>query len=545
MSSLAPLVEPVGTGVPQPAVSTGPTALFPLWAAVLLALAAGPVSSAAYPDTGWWPCILVGVGVFLLALIGRRPWPAALVGFCYGMSFYVVHIFWATVFLGPIPMAALAFAMALGHAIGAVLIALGYRWFPQRWRGTVGRLLLLPIGIAGLWTAREAVASVWPFGGFAWGRVGQAMIDAPIAKLYAWVGISGMTFLVVLLIAMTIEAIRLTGVSRLQRAIAPVGVLTALVVWPAWPVPQDGSIRVGIVQGDGKAGYFEAAQRRPGDLLAAQYDATVPLFGRTDLDAVLWPEGSSEWDPQVDPFTAKVWSVVTEQTHAPLIGQAEVDHGPDDLTNSLILWDDDHALDEYDKRHPVPMGEYVPLRPVFHALAPKLIDMIGRDYAFGRTDAVMDIPTSSGPVRTAVNICYDIVDDGLLRESVDEGGRFIFSSSNNADFGMTDESVQQLDFARIRAIEYGRAVVNVSTVGITATIASDGTVEQRLPWYTPGYLIADVPLSDTMTPASVSEQYTEFAAGGIGVALLLGAGLSARADAGDSGRSRRKRRRDA
>ncbi len=100
-----------------------------------------------------------------------------------------------------------------------------------------------------------------------------------------------------------------------------------------------------------------------------------------------------------------------------------------------------------------------------------------------------------------VNICFDIVDDQILTESVEQGATVIFASSNNADFGRTDESVQQLAIARIRALELGRSVVNVSTVGITAVILPDGTITHELPWYEPGSIVADVPLHTTITPA--------------------------------------------
>ncbi len=44
--------------------------------------------------------------------------------------------------------------------------------------------------------------------------------------------------------------------------------------------------------------------------------------------------------------------------------------------------------------------------------------------------------------------------------------------TNNADFRGTDENLQQLAFARMRAIETGRSVVNLSTVGTSQVIAA-------------------------------------------------------------------------
>jgi apolipoprotein N-acyltransferase len=507
-------------------------AVVPLWAAIVLALASGPVLDAAHPDRGWWPLILVGVGLQLVALIGRGPWTGALVGFVGLGSFYLLHIEWASMWVGPIPMVALAFLMAVGGAVGGAVIALAYRWVPRQWPSTAGRLAALPACIAGLWTAREALASVFPYGGFAWGRLAQSQSESPVSPLFAWVGISGVTFLLVLLVAVVIESVRIggervSGVPWFARIAAPVGLAAMMLAWPAWPVATTGTMTIAVIQGAGPAGYFN--ERSPGDLIAAQVAATRPLYpqvasGELDVDLVLWPEGGSDWDPLRDEYTAEVWTDVSRRMEAPLLAQATtVDE--EKPYNTLILWDadadaDSRALDRYDKRHPVPFGEYVPERSFFEAIAPDLIGMIGREYTPGTTDAVMDI----GGVVAAVNICYDIVDDDLLRESVLDGGRIILASSNTADFGYTDESVQQLAFARIRAIELGRSVVNASTVGITAIIAPDGTITAKLPWYEAGTIVADVPLADTITPAASAGRQVEIAVGALGVGILMAAG---------------------
>ena len=513
-------------------------AVVPLWAAVVLALASGPVLDAAHPDRGWWPLIFLGVALQLVALIGRRGWSGALVGFLGLGSFYLLHIEWATTFLGPIPMLGLAAVMAVGGALGGALISLTYRWVPRQWPSTAGRLVILPVAVAGVWTAREAFASVWPYGGFAWGRLAQSQADSPISQLFAWVGVSGVSFLMVLLVALAIEAVRIggereSGVPWFARVAAPVGLVAAMLAWPAWPVATTGTMTIAVVQGAGPAGYFN--EREPGDLLAAQVAATRPLYaevasGALDVDLVLWPEGSSDWDPTRDEFTAAIWSDVSRRMDAPLLAQAVTTNG-EQYFNTAILWDGRRdadptgVLDTYDKRHPVPMGEYVPDRAFWEPFAPDLIGLIQREYTPGTTDAVMTVDGTAGDdIVVAVNICFDIVDDALLRESVVDGGRVILASSNNADFGFTDESAQQLAFARIRAIELGRSVVNASTVGITAVIAADGSITASLPWYVPGTIIADVPLADTITPAASAGRQIEIWLAALGLGILATAG---------------------
>src|SRR5690606_32175175 len=127
-----------------------------------------------------------------------------------------------------------------------------------------------------------------------------------------------------------------------------------------------------------------------------------------------------------------------------------------------------------------------------------LIDLIQREYTPGTTDSVLEVADG---VFAGVAICFDIVDDQLLTEIVEQGGSVVFAVTNNADFGRTDESVQQLAIARIRAIETARTVVNISTVGTSAIIHPDGSIPQQLPWYEPGVLVDDLPLSTTVTPA--------------------------------------------
>jgi apolipoprotein N-acyltransferase len=505
-------------------------ALLPWWLAILAAALGGFVTDLAYPDLGWWPALLPGIALVLVSLVGRRFWMAALVGLVYESVFYLVHIQWASQWVGPVPMVALALLGGAFFAVGAGLIALAYRWLPRAWPAAwpnwLLRLLVIPAAVAGLWTAREALYSVWPYGGFAWGRIGHALIDSPISDLYAWVGISGMTFLVVGLVALVIEAVRGQGTVWWLRVAAPVAAAAVLLAWPAWPQLSTGTMRIALAQGDGPAGYFD--ERSPGDLLAAQVAATQPIIEQVRagdrIDLLVWPEGGSDWDPQEDPYTAYIWDAMTEATGAPLLGQAVTDRDGT-YFNTAILWDGGKSLDTYDKRHPVVWGEYIPERAFFSLFVPDLVQMVGREYAFGTTDAVMDVPTVSGDVRIAVNICYDIVDDALLRESVLEGGRVIISTSNNADFGHTDQSAQQLEFARIRAAELGRSVVNVSTVGISAVIDADGRVVQSLPWFEPGSIIADVPLYDTITPAAAAGRVIEVVVSALGVLLLAAAGI--------------------
>ena len=88
-----------------------------------------------------------------------------------------------------------------GAPSAPLLIALAYRWVPRRLPGRARAAAVLPLVVAGLWTAREASASVWPYGGFAWGACRESQSDSPLAPLFAWLGVSGVGFVMVFLVA--------------------------------------------------------------------------------------------------------------------------------------------------------------------------------------------------------------------------------------------------------------------------------------------------------------------------------------------------------
>ena len=108
-----------------------PRPLLPLWAAVVVAAAGGGILDLAFPSVGWWPLAFVGVAASLLTLIGRSVGGALLVGFVFGAAFYLIHIVWITRYLGVIPWFALAGLETVFMSVGAIPIALAYRWVPR------------------------------------------------------------------------------------------------------------------------------------------------------------------------------------------------------------------------------------------------------------------------------------------------------------------------------------------------------------------------------------------------------------------------------
>lgn len=508
---------------PPSALSASAPAGPRLGVAVLAAALGGWTMDLGFPDLGWWPFTILGTALVLWSLRGRSVGGALLVGAVAGFTFYGVLIEWLTVYLGVVPWLALTLAQVFFVALGAIPIALAWRWMPVAFPGVGGRLLLLPIVLAGLWTAREGISNVWPWGGFAWGRLAISHSEGPLAHWAAWIGVSGLSFLLALLAAVLAAVAIERRTPVVSRAVLVAGLAATMLVWPAFPTVTSGSVRVGAVQGNSETGLF--AQYEPGDILQDHLDATVPLYDLDEpLDVVVWPENASDLDPLRSEYAAAALDSVSSRLDAPVVVGTITADG-DKTFNSVLLWQEgEGAVDQYDKIHPVPFAEYLPEREFFYPLAPDLFDLVPRDYSIGQRDTVLELDG----VTAGVAICYDIVDDDLIARMIDEEANVLFAPTNNADFGRTDQSVQQLAIARLRAIESGRSVVQASTVGASAIIAPDGSTIDDLPLFTAGVMVQEVPLSDIVTPAHALGRTLEWFVCLLAAAALAIAGLASR-----------------
>ncbi|MGI9824416.1 apolipoprotein N-acyltransferase [Agromyces sp. Marseille-Q5079] len=486
----------------------------PVWVAVPVAAASGALLDAAFPDRGWWWAAPVAVTVLFACLLGRNFATGALVGAVSGGTFWLLHVEWLTLYLGPLPWIALSALETSLFALGAGAISVVLNRGAAHWPTPAGRFGLIPVVVAGLWTAREGLAAVWPYGGFAWGRLSISQVDGGFADLLPWLGAAGVSFVMAWLAAFSVQVLRYRPVMSWVPATAIAAVSLTLVALPGWPAGQEGTLRVVAVQGGADAGLF--ADNRAGDLLRAHRAATPgPEVG--PVDVVVWPENSTDVDPLRSADSARVLDELSEVMGAPLVVGTITARG-DEFFNTSLLWKaGEGATDWYDKAHPVPFAEYMPDRSFWRPFAPELVDLVTRDYSIGTRENVFAL----GEVLAGVSICFDIADDQLVTEMIKAGAQLILAQTNNADFGRTDESVQQLAIARMRALETARSVVNISTVGTSAIVHPDGSVNDQLSTWMPGSIVADVPLSTTMTPAIVIGRQIEWFVAGLGLSALV------------------------
>lgn len=493
-----------------------------LWR-IPLGILGGGLGLYAFPTEGlFWLAPLIPA-VILLATLGASFWSATLIGFLAGQAFYISHIEWLSLYLGPVPLLALSTLMSFYFAIATGVTS----WLYKKVKPRGLQVLWFSLGTAAIWTLREWAANNFPYGGFPWSRLSMTQSESFFGHWVYFGGMSLASFAVALiggLIALSIlERSQLKKRGRFAFALtAGFTILIPLVAPLGLGTNQVGEITVAAVQGNANAGLFSNLSR--GTILDNHIAATQAVIDSGQkIDLLVWPENASDLDPLRSEIAREKIDEVASAVDAPFVFGTVTARG-EDVFNSTLLWEPRLGpVDYYDKKRPVPFAEFVPDRAFWRLLAPDLIDLVPRGYGFGTKDGVYKISDfTAGSL-----ICFEIAADDIPRGLALNNAQIILSQTNNADFGYSDETYQQAAIARLRAMETGRVVVNISTVGLSAIYLPNGEIQSELPWYEAGAMIEKVPLYEGATPAmSIGVWFDLLNA--LFVIMMLGWGLGSR-----------------
>ncbi|MFL6128708.1 MAG: apolipoprotein N-acyltransferase, partial [Mycobacteriales bacterium] len=303
-----------------------------------------------------------------------------------------------------------------------------------------------------------------------------------------------------------------------------------------WQTRTARTVTVAVVQGNvPRLGLDFNAQREAvlGNHVAAtlQLAADVDAGRVTHPDLVLWPENASDIDPIRNPDARALIDEAARAVGVPILVGTLAD-GPTARTvrNVGIVWDPATGPGErYVKRHPVPFGEYVPLRDVARLVSGD-VDRVGRDFVGGARPGRLRV----GPVQVGDVICFEVGYDGLVRDV--SGADLLVVQTNNATFGRSAETWQQLAMGRLRAVEHGRTLLVAATSGVSAVIAPDGHVAARSDVFSADVLVRAVEVREGATLATRAGAGPEWVVVAVGLAALLAA-----VGPGRAGRARRRR----
>jgi len=467
------------------------------------------------PRPLWWLAPLAFAG-FGLALRGRRFWGGLGHGFVFGLALYLPLLLWLQDFLGsyfgPWPWLGLSAVLAAYLAVGGALCTL------------VARLPGAPVWMALVIIATETPRTWFPLGGFPWGRVAFSQSEGAFLSLASVGGAPLVGFAVVLTgfgLAALLVRLRTPAACPQRAFIAPVAatllpVIAGLAVWPTIGTSaQSGTLTVATVQGNapnvGLGLLNDAATVSANHLTQSERLASEIHSGAVPKpDLVIWPETATE----VPTDSAEVDAAVADLGAPTLIGAISWPGNGGHPQNTEIVWNPLAGPGQtYAKQQLVPFAEYVPARAIARWVTPFVDDT--SDMTPGTRPAVLDVAGT----RVATPICYEIAYDYVTRDAVDDGARLLVLPTNNAWFGKSQMSYQQLAMARLRAVEHSRAVVVSATSGVSAIVEPDGSINQSTSEFTAASLVGRVPLRDTTTLSDQLGVWTEY---GLVAAALAG-----------------------
>lgn len=456
----------------------------------------------ALPPFSIWPLLLPTIGGLFLLLADLRPARAALLGWLFGIGFFLAGLSWIgesfevdAERFGAFKMPAIL-ALSAGLALFSAAASALYARFAEP--GPMGALWFSACWTAGEWLRGHLLT------GFPWNLIGYTWVGSSAAPIQgaAWIGSYGLSLITVLSVALLAAPLQ-SGRSRSERRRdLTLGAALVTALWGAgavrlWiaPAPVGTEITVRIVQ----ANVPQALKWRPDQReTIIERHLTLSVPDQVGYDVLLWPETAvPSYLAEDGDLRARIAEVLPPGAILLAGAPRRVWHASEiGYRNAIIaVGPDGRVLGTYDKHHLVPFGEYVPLR---HLLPFERLVVGAGDFTPGPGPRTLDLP---GLPPVGLSICYEAIFPGAV-VAAENRPAWLFNATNDAWFGTSIGPWQHLGSARMRAVEEGLPLIRAANSGVSAVIDAYGRVRQALPVGATGTIQAALPPALGPTPYS-------------------------------------------
>ena len=472
----------------------------------LSCLILGALAAGGFAPAYLWPLTLLAVAGWLAMIHAAQTWRTALWrGWLFGWAHLTLANMWiaqAFVYQDAMPRWLGIPGVMLSGAYLALypMLTAGITWRLGRARMQPDLAFVLVAGAA--WIGTEWLRATL-LTGYPWPPLATIWLPVlGVAGSAAWIGtyaLSGVT--VVLAGTVTLLARRQWWPAAVAAVcLAPLAI--SGIKSPATPIPAPiDHPRIRVVQPD-----LDQEQRPRDDYPESNLRAVSALSGTPGPAPrlIVWPEGALRYfieDGYPQDYYPRGGPAQIRRRIAGLLGPDDVvltggsaiQFRPDgsiaSATNSVFAIDAKaRILGRYDKSHLVPFGEYLPLRPILSRLGLERLVPGDIDFAPGVGPRDMVLP-QFGPV--GMLICYEVIFSGRIIDPVHRPS-LIFNPSNDSWYAQYGPE-QHLAQARLRAIEEGLPLIRATPTGISAIVAADGRIIDRVPWEKAGAIEAAIP----------------------------------------------------
>ena len=419
-----------------------------------LLLVAGLLVAASMPPWGWWPLGFIGIGLYGSVAVQRRD-NAFSTGFLFAAAWFLPSMAWMWFLTAPGYIVAILIFCVMHGIASYVAATLSANDHSHR------TALIVCHSLA------EVLRLSFPFGGVPLATLAIGQVSGPLADLAPLMGVIGITT-ATLYLALTHHRF---------RAIFIIGLL--VFVGNTWNNTQSTgrTLNLSIVQGGGEQG-THAVDSNPRDVFDVHMAATKTLRPNQERDAVIWPENAISITNKGLFIDSSEYSEITleaQRLNVPFVVGITEDAGEGQFTNAQVVVNPDGSITgRYDKVRRVPFGEYMPMRSLLKAIGAPT-DLVPRDARAGDSRGWLDVADT----RASIAISWEIFFGGRVNEGVADGATFIINPTNGSSYTWTILQTQQIAASRLRALEQGRDVVQISPTGFSAFIDSSGVVHDR------------------------------------------------------------------
>jgi apolipoprotein N-acyltransferase len=423
------------------------------------ALGSGALVAFSLPPWGWWPLAFIGIAIFARittsGIIRKRT--QFLLGTIFAFGWFAPGMCWMW-FLTPPGYVIAVILFAAFHGVASVV---GSR--------SMYPLIALPLAHA----LAETFRFSFPFGGVPLASLAISQSASPLVGI---VRIGGPLLLTFCVLQIGFALSQLVVAPKMKH-LAVFGATVVLVVCAGFVAPNGsdtGETRtIAAVQGGGPQGTL-AINTNPRDVVERHLAATRAITS-TNLDMVIWPENVIDVADFYDSVERTEIAEQAARLNAPFVVGITEDMNARYFTNAQIVVNEDGTLgDRYDKVRRVPFGEFVPLRGLLETLGAP-VDRIPRDALAGSDIAQLQVDDTT----VGVVISWEVFFSGRANEGVEAGGSVLVNPTNGSSYTGTILQTQQIASSRLRAIENGRWLVQVSPTGFSAFISPTGEVFDR------------------------------------------------------------------
>lgn len=475
----------------------------------LLAAFAGLLLPLAFSPFDWPWLAPLCLAILFFVWLHATPRQAFLRGYLFGLGQFGFGVSWLYISMnrygGASPLEA-GSLLALGVSILALYPALA-GWLSVRWFGSLSKHHKLLLAFPALWVLQEWLRD-WCPTGFPWLQLGSSQVSTPLGQgLAPLLGTHGVSFAVALLAGLLLSAWDKDGWRR-RISIVSIALLVIGSAWLGripWTKPAGAPFKAALLQGN-----VPQNQKWQPEFQRAALKLYVEMSRQHwDAKLIVWPETAI---PAFYHQVEDTWLADLRAEAAPyhtdfIIGIPWADLSTKNYYNAVISVADKPG--KYLKRHLVPFGEYVPLRPVFGWVM-EILQMPMADFSEGETGQEL-MQAAGYPL--AASICYEDVFGHESREGLPQAA-YLVNVTNDAWFGDSMAPHQHAQMARMRALEAGRWMLRSTNTGLTAAISPQGRIIAQAPLFQQAAITAEI------TPMTGATPYVRFGNWAIIVFLL-------------------------